>query len=69
MFYTRGPIFGLSKLFQAVIVIRGVIFRSVILMLGVNKLLAMPKDISGLHPIVVSEMFLRLISRSIVLQL
>jgi hypothetical protein len=69
MFYTRGPIFGFLKLFQVAIVTRGVIFRSVILMLGVNKLLAMPKDISGLHPIVLGEKFFRLISRSIVLQL
>ncbi len=37
-------------------------------MLGANKLLVMAKDISGLHLIVVSEVFFQLISRSIVLQ-
>jgi hypothetical protein len=36
-------------------------------MLGVNKLLAMAKDIGGLHPITISEMFLRLINYSIIL--
>jgi hypothetical protein len=37
--------------------------------LGANKLLAMAKDISGLCPITIGEMFFQLISRSIVLQL
>jgi len=35
--------------------------------LGVNKLLAMTKDTSDFHPIVVGEVFLQLISCSIVL--
>jgi hypothetical protein len=38
-------------------------------MLGANKLLAMAKDTGGLHPITMSEVFLRLISRYIILQL
>jgi hypothetical protein len=42
------------------------ILRSVALMLGVSKLLAMANDIGGLHPIVISEVFLWLISCSIV---
>jgi len=37
------------------------------LMLGVNKLLVMAKDIGGLHPITISEMFLQPINHSIVL--
>jgi len=46
------------KLFQAiVIVVHGDIFRSVALMLGVNILLAMAKDIGGFHPIAIGEVF------------
>jgi hypothetical protein len=37
--------------------------------LGVNKLLAMAKDIGGLPPITEVEVFLWFISRSIVLEL
>ncbi len=39
------------------------------LTLGANKLLVMAKDTCGLHPIVVGEVFLQLISRYVVLQL
>jgi hypothetical protein len=38
-------------------------------MLGANRLLAMAKDIGGLFPITIGEVFLQLISHSIVLQL
>jgi hypothetical protein len=41
--------------------------RLVALMLGANKLLVMANDIGGFRPIVVGEVFLRLINRSIVL--
>jgi hypothetical protein len=41
----------------------------VALMIGVNKLLAMAKDIGGLHPIAIGKMFFQLISCSIVVQL
>ncbi len=41
----------------------------VALLLGVIRLLAMVKDINGLHPIVVGKVFLQLIGQSIVLQL
>jgi len=37
------------------------------LVLGVNKLLALAKDIGGFRPIIVGEVFFRLISRSIIL--
>jgi hypothetical protein len=40
-----------------------------VLMLRANKLLAMAKNIGNFHPIVVGEVFFRLINRSIVLQL
>ncbi len=58
-----------SKLFQAIVVVCKVIFRLVALMIGVNKLLAMAKDIGGLHPIAIGKMFFQLISCSIVVQL
>jgi hypothetical protein len=38
------------------------------LVLGANRLMAMAKDNGGLYPIVVNEVFLRLISHFIVLQ-
>jgi len=38
------------------------------LVLGANRLMAMAKNNGGLHLIVVNEVFLQLISRSIVLQ-
>jgi hypothetical protein len=69
-FILEDPSSRFSKLIQVVvIVVWGDILRSVALVLGANKLLAMAKDIDNLHPVVVSEMFLRLISCSIVLQL
>jgi hypothetical protein len=57
-----------SKLFQvATIVIHGDIPRSMALMLGANRLLAMAKDTNGFHLIAMGEVFLRLISCSIIL--
>jgi hypothetical protein len=38
------------------------------LVLGANRLLAMVKDIGGIRPIAIDEMFFLLITRSIVLQ-
>jgi hypothetical protein len=67
-FIPEDPSSRFSKLFQtATIVAHGDILRLMALMLGANRLLAMAKDIGGLCLITVSEVFLRLISRSIVL--
>jgi hypothetical protein len=58
-FILEDPSLGFSKLFQVVVAtIRGDIPRSVALVLGANKLLAMAKDTSGLHPIAMNEVFL-----------
>jgi hypothetical protein len=48
-------------------IVRADIPRSVALVLGVNKLLAMAKDTSGFPSIVVGKMFPQFISRSIIL--
>jgi hypothetical protein len=49
---------GFSKLFQVTsIVAHGDIFRSVVLMLGVNKLLAMVKDSTSLALIAIGKVF------------
>ncbi len=67
-FIPEEPSSEFLKLFQAVVAItRGDILRSVALMMGVNRLLAMAKDTNFLHPIVVSKTFFRLINHSIVL--
>ncbi len=69
-FILKDPSSRFLKLFQVVATItHRDIPRSVALMLRANKLLTMAKDISGLHPIAISEVFLRLINHSIVLQL
>ncbi len=68
-FILKDPSLGFLKLFQVACIACGVIFRSVALLLGVNKLLAMAKDTGGLHLIAISEVVLQLIIRSIVLQL
>jgi hypothetical protein len=69
-FIPKDPSSGFSKLFQvAIIVAHGGIPRLMALVLGVSRLLAMVRDISGLHPIAISKMFLQLISHSIILQL
>jgi hypothetical protein len=69
-FIPEDPSSGFSKLFQAAtIVVYGDIFKLMALVLGVSKLLVMAKDTNGLCHIVVGEVFFRLISHSIVLQL
>jgi hypothetical protein len=58
MFHIRGPLLGFLKLFHVVITVaRGDIPKSVALVLEVNKLLTMAKDINGLRPIIVGEVF------------
>jgi hypothetical protein len=47
----------------------GCFLKAMALVLGANKLLAMAKDIGGLCPIAIGEVFLQLISRSTILQL
>jgi hypothetical protein len=55
-FIQKDPSLGFSKLFQIVnVVVHGNTPRLVALVLGVNKFLAMAKDISGLRPIAISE--------------
>jgi hypothetical protein len=58
-FILEDPSSGFSKLFQVVVAtIHGDIPRLVALVLGANKLLAMAKDTSGLHPIAMNKVFL-----------
>jgi hypothetical protein len=67
-FILEDPSSGFSKLFQVVVaIIREDIPRSVALMLGAKKLLAMAKDTGGFRPIVVNEVFLQLMNYCIVL--
>jgi len=67
-FIPEDPSSGFSKLIQvATIVAHGDIPRSVALVMGVNKLLAMAKDFCGFRPIAISEVFFLLIKCSIVL--
>jgi hypothetical protein len=57
-FILEDPSLRFSELFKAdVIVARGDIPRSMTLVLGVRKLLAMINDIGGICLIIVSEMF------------
>jgi hypothetical protein len=60
-FIPENPSSRFLKLFQTIIVICGDIPNLVALLLGVNRLLAMVKDASGLCPIVIGEVFLQLI--------
>jgi len=65
-FILEDPSSRFSKLFQtSIVVAHGDIPRSVALMLGASRLLAMAKDFKGLRLIVVGEVFFRLINRSI----
>jgi hypothetical protein len=52
-FILEEPSSGFLKLFHATTttIAHGDIFRSMALVLGVNKFLAMAKDIGGFHPI------------------
>ncbi len=68
-FILEDPSSGFLKLFQVIIITHGDILKSVALMLGTIKLLAMAKDTNGLRFIIVSKLFFRLINHSIVLQL
>jgi hypothetical protein len=69
-FILEDPSLRFLKLFQdAATVAHGDIPRSVALVLGVSKLLAMEKNTYGLCPIVIGNVFFQLISHSIVLQL
>jgi hypothetical protein len=69
-FIPEGPSSWFSKLFQVdVVVAHGNIPRSMALLLGVNIMLAMAKDIGGVCPIIVSKTFCQLIDCSIVLEL
>jgi hypothetical protein len=67
-FILEDPSSRFLELIQvAIIVARGDIPRSVALVMGVNKLLAMAKDFGGFRPIARGEVFFVLISCSIVL--
>jgi hypothetical protein len=58
-FILEDPYLGFLELFQVVITIpHGDILRSVALVLEVNKLLVMAKDIGGLCLIAIGNMFL-----------
>jgi hypothetical protein len=63
-FIPEDPSSRFSELF---LVALGDILKSMALVLGVNKLLALAKDIGGFRPIIVGEVFFQLISRSIIL--
>jgi hypothetical protein len=68
MLHTKGPSSGILKLFQAIdVIVHEDIPKLVALVLGVNRLLAMAKDIGGLCPIATRKVFFRLINLSIVL--
>jgi hypothetical protein len=67
-FIPQEPSLGFSELFKDVFVVAcSDIPMLVALVLGVNRLLAMAKDSIGFRPIVVGEVFIQLISRSIIL--
>jgi len=65
-FILKDPSLGSLELFQTnVIIVYGDIPRSVALMLGVNRLLAMAKDTCGLYLIAIGNVFIQLISCSL----
>jgi len=65
-FIPEDPPLGFFELFQAIVAHRDTP-RSMALVLGASKLLAMEKNIGGLHPIDISKVFFQLISHLIVL--
>jgi hypothetical protein len=69
-FILENPSLRFSELFQATIVVaHGDILKSMALMLGAGKLLAMARDSKVLHLISIGKMFSSIISFFIVLQL
>jgi len=67
-FRLEDPSLEFSKLFQIVFTIaHGDIPKSVVLLLGVNRLVALVKDTKCFCSIAISEVFLQLISCSIIL--
>ncbi len=69
-FILKDPSLGFLELLQSIVIVfHGDILKLMALMLKVSKLLIMAKDIGGLCPIVVNEMFLQFINRSIILYL
>jgi hypothetical protein len=65
-FILEDPSLGFLKLFQIVAIVHEDILRSVVLMFGASKLLAMAKNIGGFCSIVIGKMFFQIINRSIV---
>jgi hypothetical protein len=62
LFHTRGPILKVFGIIQVVlIVVHGDIPKLMALMLWANRLLAMAKNIGGLCPIIISEVFFDLL--------
>jgi len=58
-FIPKDPSSRFLELFLAIVVVaRGYIPRLVALVLGASRLLAMAKDIGGLRPIIIGEVFL-----------
>jgi len=57
-FIPKDPSSGSSELFQVVVITHGDIARSMALVLGVSKLLAMVKDMGSLRLIAIGEAFL-----------
>jgi hypothetical protein len=64
-FIPNDPSLRFLELFQIVVVVHGDIPRSMTLVLGVNKLLAMTKDTRGFHPITIGEHFFDLLNISL----
>ncbi len=54
-FILKDPSLGFLKLFQVVIIAHGVILKSMALVLGARRLLAMVKDTGVLHLIALGE--------------